>query len=289
MRLPVPPTRTPLESREPIVGFAAIRAALAIAAVAALAILGFPYHGELTAVIAGVALPWSLFVLVITRRSAAAGLNPLIPLGDMVVLGLLVAVEPEMYAPTHFIALFLVAAHAHFQGAGWSLVMGSLPPLVLIPITLASDVPIRDGLLDAYEVVFAVTCLATAIVVGALREAETSARLRARALSRRTIDTESTFRRRLAEAIHDGPIQELSSVEMMLASAEQALDHGNDEAGRARRSPRRDRSRGRTSGSFATRSSNSVHTRSRSCPSSRRSRTASKSGNGATACPSRRR
>ena len=74
----------------------------------------------------------------------------------MVVLGLLVAVEPEMYAPTHFIALFLVAAHAHFQGAGWSLVMGSLPPLVLIPITLASDVPIRDGLLDAYEVVFAV-------------------------------------------------------------------------------------------------------------------------------------
>ncbi len=232
MRLPVPPTRTPLESREPIVGFAAIRAALAIAAVAALAILGFPYNGELTAVIAGVALPWSLFVLVITRRSAAAGLNPLIPLGDMVVLGLLVAVEPEMYAPTHFTALFLVAAHAHFQGAGWSLVMGSLPPLVLIPITLASDVPIRDGLLDAYEVVFAVMCLATAIVVGALREAETSARLRARALSRRTIDTESTFRRRLAEAIHDGPIQELSSVEMMLASAEQALDHGNDEAGR---------------------------------------------------------
>ena len=232
MRLPVPPTRTPLESREPIVGFAAIRAALAIAAVAALAILGFPYHGDLMAVIAGVALPWSLFVLVITRRSAVAGLNPLIPLGDMVVLGLLVAVEPEMYAPTHFTALFLVAAHAHFQGAGWSLVMGSLPPLVLIPITLASDVPIRDGLLDAYEVVFAVMCLATAIVVGALREAETSARLRARALSRRTIDTESTFRRRLAEAIHDGPIQELSSVEMMLASAEQALDHGNDEAGR---------------------------------------------------------
>ena len=232
MRLPVPPTRTPLESREPILGFAAIRAALAIAAVAALAILGFPYNGELTAVMAAVALPWSLFVLVITRRSAAAGLNPLIPFGDMVVLGVLVAVEPEMYAPTHFTALFLVAAHAHFQGAGWSLVMGSLPPLVLIPITLASDVPIREGLLDAYEVVFAVMCLATAIVVGALREAETSGRLRARALSRRTIDTESTFRRRLAEAIHDGPIQELSSVEMMLASAEQALDHGNDEAGR---------------------------------------------------------
>jgi len=232
MRLPVAPTRTPLESREPIVGFAVIRASMAIAAVAAFVILGFPYHGDVTAVIVGAALPWSILVLAITRHSIQAGLNPLIALGDMAVLGLLVAVEPEMYLPTHLIALFLVAAHAHFQGSGWSLVVGAVPPLVLIPITLASDVPIRDGLLDAYEVVFAVACLATAIVVGALREAESSARLRARALSRRTIDTESTFRRRLAEAIHDGPIQELTSVEMMLASATQALDHGDDDRGR---------------------------------------------------------
>jgi signal transduction histidine kinase len=232
MRMPVAPTRTPLESREPIVAFAVIRAALAISAVAAFVILGFPYHGDVTAVIVGVALPWSLLVLAITRHSIQAGLNPLILLGDMAVLGLLVAVEPEMYLPAHFLALFLVAAHAHFQGSGWSLVVGALPPMILIPITLASDVPVRDGLLDAYEVVFAVTCLATAIVVGALREAESSARLRARALSRRTIDTESTFRRRLAQAIHDGPIQELTSVDMMLASATQAIDRGDGAAGR---------------------------------------------------------
>jgi signal transduction histidine kinase len=232
MRLPVAPTRTPLESREPIVGFAVIRASMAIAAVAAFVILGFPYHGDVTAVIVGAALPWSLLVLAITRHSIEAALNPLIALGDMAVLGLLIAVEPEMYLPTHFVALFLVAAHAYFQGSGWSLVVGAGPPLVLIPITLASDIPIRDGLLDAYEVIFAVACLATAIVVGALREAESSARLRARALSRRTIDTESTFRRRLAEAIHDGPLQELTSAEMMLASAAHALDRGDDAAGR---------------------------------------------------------
>jgi len=230
--MPVAPTRIPLESREPIVGFAVIRAALAISAVAAFAILGFPYHGDVTAVIVGVALPWSLLVLAITRHSIHAGLNPLIALGDMAVLGLLVAVEPEMYVPAHLTALFFVAAHAHFQGSGWSLVVGGVPPLILIPITLASDVPIRDGLLDACEVVFAVMCLATAVVVGALREAESSARLRARALSRRTIDTESTFRRRLAQAIHDGPLQELTSVEMMLASAEHALDRGDDVSGR---------------------------------------------------------
>jgi two-component system, NarL family, sensor kinase len=104
---------------------------------------------------------------------------------------------------------------------------------VLIPVTFATDVPVDDGLLHAYEVVFAAACLSTALVVGALREAESSARLRARALSRRTIDTESGVRRRLAEAIHDGPLQELSSVELMLASAEQALDHNDDPRARA--------------------------------------------------------
>ena len=233
MRLPTAPTRTPLESREPIVAFAIIRALIAGAAVLAFAILGFPYGGSAAAVVGLVALPWSLVVLVITRRSTDAGLSPLIALGDMAVLGILQGVEPHMYAVAHFVALFLVAAHAHCQGAGLSLVVGVLPPLVLIPVTFATDVPVHDGLLHAYEVVFAVACLSTALVVGALREAETSARLRARALSRRTIDTESGVRRRLAVAIHDGPLQELSSVELMLASAEQALDHDDDERARA--------------------------------------------------------
>ena len=233
MRLPTTPVRTPLESREPILGFSVVRAAIACAAVAALVILGFPYHGEVTAVIVGAALPWSLLVFLITRHSLEAGLNPLIALGDMAVLGLLMAVEPEMYVPTHFVAIFLVAAHAHFQGTAWSLVVGSFAPLVLVPVALASDIDIQNGLLQAYEVIFAVACLATAVVVGALREAESSARLRARDLSRRTIGTESSLRRRLAEEIHDGPLQELSSVELMLASAEQALDRDDDATARA--------------------------------------------------------
>jgi signal transduction histidine kinase len=223
---------TPLESREPILSFAVIRALTAAAAVLALAILGFPYDGDATWVLAGVALPWSLAVLAITRRSSDAGLSPLITLGDMAVLGILQAVEPELYAPTHFTALFLVGAHAHFQGADRSLLVGLLPPVVLIPVTLSTDVPVDDGLLQAYEVVFATACLSAALVVGALRTAESSGRLRARALSRRAIDTESGVRRQLAEAIHDGPIQELASVELMLASAEQAFDHGEDVAGR---------------------------------------------------------
>ena len=229
MRPALTPHRTPLESREPIVAFAVIRALTAGAGLVALAILGFPYEGSATAVLAAVALPWSLAVLAITRRSPEAGLSPLIALGDMTVLGIFQGVEPDMYAPAHFSALFLVAAHAHFQGSGWSLVMGALPPVVLIPVTFSTDVPVDEGLLEAYEVVFAAACLSAALVVGALREAESSARLRARALSRRAIDTESGMRRRVAQAIHDGPIQELASVELMLASAEQAIERGDPE------------------------------------------------------------
>ena len=232
MRQSFHPQRTPLESREPIEGFAVIRALIAVTAVAALAILSFPYDGTATAFIASVALPWSLFVLVVTRHSIEAGLNPLIALGDMVVLGLLIAVEPDMWAPAQFTALFFVAAHAHCQGADWSPVVGLLPPLVLIPVVFASDVPVEENLLQANEVVFTVASLSTAVVVGALREAESSARLRARSLSRRTIDTEAMVRRRLAEAIHDGPLQELTSVEMMLTAAEHAMDRGDDKQGR---------------------------------------------------------
>ena len=224
--------RTPLESREPIVEFAMSRVLIAGAAVLGLVILGFPYEGAPTAVLAGVVLPWTIAVLLLTRRSPTAGLSPLVAVGDFAVLGVLLAVEPELYAPIHFAALFLVAAHAHFQGAQRALPIGALPAVILIPVTAATDVPVDSGLLNAYESVFATSCVAAALIVGALRTAESSGRLRARAVTRRAIDRESEVRRRLAEAIHDGPIQELSSVELMLASVEQALDHGEESQAR---------------------------------------------------------
>jgi signal transduction histidine kinase len=244
MRTAFTPPRTPLASRDPIVGFAVIRTLLAVAAVIALAIFGFPYEGDVTAVIAGVALPWAVFVLAVTRHSTDAGLNPLIVLGDMTMLGILIAVEPELYVPAQFTALFFVAAHAHCQGASLSAFVGVLPPLVLIPVAFAAGVPDENELLHVNEVIFAVACLSTAVVVGAMREAESSARIRARALSRRTIDTESTVRRRLAQAIHDGPIQELTSAELMLASAELALERGDEVEARGALSEARSLTRG---------------------------------------------
>ena len=47
------------------------------------------------------------------------------------------------------------------------------------------------------------------------------------------IEAEAEVRRRLAESIHDGPVQELSSVDMMLAAAEQALERGDATQARA--------------------------------------------------------
>jgi signal transduction histidine kinase len=225
--------RPPLGSREPIVEFALSRVLIAGSAVLGLAILGFPYEGAPTLILAAVVLPWAIGVYLVTRRSPQAGLSMVVPVGDFVVLGILQAVEPELYAPVHFSALFLVAAHAHFQGADRALPIGALPAVILIPVTAATDVPVESGLLNAYEAVFATSCVATALIVGALRTAESRDRLRARALSRRTLDRESEVRRRLAESIHDGPIQELTSVELMLASVEQALAHGHPEQARS--------------------------------------------------------
>ena len=195
-----------------------------------LAILGFPYGGWVTAVLAGLVLPWALLVMALTRRRPESGLSLFVVVGDFIVLGILIGVEPELYAPVQFGALFLVAAHAHFQGAQRSLLVGLLPPIILIPVTVAADPVVDEGLLNAHESVFAATCVAAALVVGSLRTAESSGRLRARALSRRAIDTESAVRRRLAETIHDGPVQELASVELMLASAERAIERGEEGA-----------------------------------------------------------
>ena len=229
------PARTPLASRDPVVGFAVIRALLSVAAVIALAIFGFPYEGNVTAVVAAVALPWAVFVLAVTRHSTDAGLNPLIVLGDMTMLGILIAVEPELVRARAVHRALLRGRGAHCQGASLSAFVGVLPPLVLIPVTFAADVPVETELLHVYEVIFAVACLSTAVVVGAMREAESSARIRARALSRRTIDTESSVRRRIRPGdprrADPGADQRRG---MMVASAEHALGRGDEaEARRA--------------------------------------------------------
>lgn len=215
--------RVPLESWTPLVSFASIRVLLAAAAFAAYGLFGFPYGTAGAVVLGGVALPWSLAVHWLTRRSPQVAMNPLVAVGDLAVVGSIQAAEPQTYGAVHFAALFFVAAHAHFQGERGGLLVAVVAAAVVVPVSFAVDVPANGGTLHLDAVLFTVAVLCTGIVVGALRAAESSSRLRARALSQRTINTEAALRQRLAESIHDGPIQELSSVDMMLASAERAL------------------------------------------------------------------
>jgi two-component system NarL family sensor kinase len=74
--------------------------------------------------------------------------------------------------------------------------------------------------------VFVLSALATAVVVGLLRTSESASRLRARELSRRTMQAESEVRRRVAESIHDGPVQELIGLDMILSAARSESDDG---------------------------------------------------------------
>ena len=88
--------------------------------------------------------------------------------------------------------------------------------------------PIHGDVLTFYETGFVICSLATGVVVGRLRISESASRLRARTLTRRTLQTESETRRRVAEAIHDGPVQELIGLDLMLSSASRATAEGRD-------------------------------------------------------------
>ena len=81
-------------------------------------------------------------------------------------------------------------------------------------------------MLAFYETVFVVTALATALVVGSLRTSESASRLQARRLSRRTLQAENEVRRTLAGSLHDGPVQELIGLDMMLSAADAAAEDG---------------------------------------------------------------
>jgi signal transduction histidine kinase len=222
--------RLPIESAQPLVIFAAARLALALAALLALVVLGLPYEGRGIAVVAGLGLPWSLGLLFVVRRNPEAVLHPLVAAGDIAVLVVIELVVPEAYGATRSTALFVLTAHAHFQGERRGLAIALAGSLALVAATaLRGDTPLDADVLAFYEIVFVLSAAAAGAVVGSLRTAESASRLRARSLSRRTIQAESEVRRRVAEAIHDGPVQELIGLDMILGSARKAAEEGRRE------------------------------------------------------------
>jgi signal transduction histidine kinase len=239
MRMPLPPRpavaglglrRLPIESAQPIVVFAIARLAIAVGALVAIAVLGFPYHGKGAAVVGGIGVPWAALCLVLARREPERLLSPVVPAVDLLVLLTLELVVPETYGAVRATALFLIAAHAHFQGERRGVMVALLGSgALVIASALRGDTPVPGDVHAFYETVFVLSSIATGLVVGSLRTAESASRLRARSLSRRTIQAEAEVRRRVAATIHDGPVQELIGLDMMLASARKAAADGRVE------------------------------------------------------------
>lgn len=217
--------RLPVESAQPIRWFAALRIAVVAVALAGLAAFDVPERGTLI-VLAAVAAALALGVLAVAERAPGLALHPGIALADLLILAVAEAVSPDVYAGARFVALFLIAAHAHFQGAVRGVAIALAGIILLVPVALTGDPPVDGDLLAWYETLFAASALAAALFIGRLRTAESTARLRARELSRRTLEAEGQVRRRLAAALHDGPVQELVSLDLMLDAAHRALDSG---------------------------------------------------------------
>lgn len=219
--------RLPIESAQPLVVFAIARLAIVVAAFAAIVMLGFPYGGEGAAVIGAVGIPWAVGCLVLARRAPHLVLSPLVPAGDLAILLAIELVAPDTYGAVRTAALFLIAAHAHLQGEARGLTIAAIGSTALVAGTaIRDDSPLPSDVRVLYETVFIVASLATGVVVGRLRTAESASRLRARRLSRRALRLEGEFRRRVADAIHDGPVQELIGLNMILGSARKAAAEG---------------------------------------------------------------
>lgn len=223
--------RPPIESPEPVLKFAALRLLLTVAALVALVATGMPFHGHLTIVVAAGGLPWAIGNLLLAQRRPDLALSPVVAAGDLTLLAVAELVTPQTYGAVRFLALFFIAAHAQFQGQGRGTVIALAGAGTLVVIAaLRSGTPVHDNTLAFYESIFVICALAGALTAGNIRLAETTGRLRARQVSRRMIETEAEIRRRVAESIHDGPVQELVSLDMILSAVENASHRGDKEA-----------------------------------------------------------
>src|SRR3954454_16180642 len=108
--------RVPIESPRPIAWFAALRVAIVAVVLIGLAIFDVPNRDELIVLVAAVGAPFALAVLYLAQRAPMVALNPAIALIDLGILAVAEAIAPSSYAAVRFLALFLIAAHAHFQG-----------------------------------------------------------------------------------------------------------------------------------------------------------------------------
>jgi len=215
----------PIDSQRPVIVFAWTRLGLSLFSLALVTALGLPFSDRLALVVAGLALPWCVIHVLLARRSPTLAHSPLIAVVDVLILVAIEAVAPETYGAVRFMALTFLAVHAHFQGGRIGVALAAFGVCALVPVALlAGPGGMPDRLLTLYEPVFAAAALAVTYLVGSFRTTESASRLRARELTRRTMRSESDIRRRVSEALHDGPVQELIGLDMMLAAAQREAE-----------------------------------------------------------------
>ncbi|MBN1528339.1 MAG: sensor histidine kinase [Thermoleophilaceae bacterium] len=226
--------RASIGSIPPVLVFAGARVALSVAGL--IAVVATQYDGwENTAlVIGGLVVPWSLGVLLVATRNEPAALGPVVMAGDLLVLLAVELVTPDASRGVRSAATFLVAAHAHFQGPRRGVILA----VVWVAVLVAGSAIRGGSSLDSHVVafhdtLFALATISTGLVVGRLRTAETASRLLARDLSRHTMREEAEVRRRVAQSIHDGPVQDLIGLDMILSTLGRELEAGTVD-GRAR-------------------------------------------------------
>lgn len=220
--------RVPIESARAVVLFAATRLGVAATGCAAILLLDFPGDDRAAAVVGALAVPWSAALLLFARRRPEASMSPLVAVGDLTILIAIELVAPVTYGGVRFAALFLIAGHAHFQGERRALALAVGWAVALVGCAaLGGDSPLDSDVLAFYETIFAICAISTGVVVGRLRTVESASRLQAHQVSRRTIQAEALARRRVADSLHDGPVQELIGLDMMLSAAGRELDGGD--------------------------------------------------------------
>jgi signal transduction histidine kinase len=219
--------RFPLQSAQPLLWFAYLRAVIVAAGLLSVAVFDVPHRGRVGLAIALVAVPWAAWLVLQARRRPELGLSPAIAAGDVLILGLVQAAEPLSYSGVRFVALFVIATHAYFQGERGGLAVAAAGIAFLVPVAFIVDTPLDGGMLAFSEALFAVSALCCGVFVARLRMTESIEGMRARELSRRAIEAENQVRRQVAESIHDGPVQELVSLDLMLASLDKAAERGD--------------------------------------------------------------
>lgn len=221
--------RLPLGSDQPVRAFAAMRLAITGVAAVAVAVIAPPHAGRLVAALVCLGVPWGLGVLVLARSAPERAMSLPVAVGDLAVLALIEALVPESYGAVRFAAFSFLAVHAHFQGAARGAALAACGAGTLTACAAIWGSPLPERLFLLYDAVFVAGAVAASALMGSLRTSESAQRLRARGLTLRALEDEGELRRRLSESIHDGPIQDLIALDMILAAAMTAGDRGDHE------------------------------------------------------------